>query len=839
MSCQELSCVLHGFQIRNFLARSSFPIAAGNIIGSAIFKLDELIGAFGAQLCKVIRRNFLARSSFPIAAGNIIGSAIFKLDELIGAFGAQLCKVISSKATIASALSVQTPSVPVADYRGTLIVTGRLAGKAEPVILQFAGRNLERKGKFFDETEVYFQIHRAENNDERTLLYQSESIKNHSHPIWKSFTLQMKQIADHRNRLLEVSVLYRDEVDNLGFIGSFLTSYAKMKYGPGPENIYNVVNHKKLTKKGYVNSGKLELIKFTDVSFYSFLDYITSGTQLHLAVAFDFSVRQRVREEAQWKIESDFQLALRAIGEIVRDYSSSKLFPALGVGAKIPPTFYDSQEFCMNFDTDPCCRGIDGILEAYKKAARIVVPIENVTYFHIIHYVAKMAMNSGAKGLHYYILTIFTQGGPIRDLKELLDALAHASKAPLSVIFVGIGDGDFDDFYRLTSKRQVEAGKKREREIVEFLDLNSVLDRDECAAHNKRRIAEQALHIVPWHLVSYMHRNNIAAKPPIQFLDLNSVLDRDECAAHNKRRIAEQALHIVPWHLVSYMHRNNIAAKPPIQISRSPVFHASYLIPDHPSSYDDEEFENRYYISRSPVFHASYLIPDHPSSYDDEEFENRYYVRPKSSTPCSQRPLSGRIPAPRPNRANSAIDDSIELRHFSKANVPPTFSNYLSVKGAPYRSHSAIQTSRDEIQRQITQRQAFRTELQAEATSLDKHVPLLLVEGLDENAFRTPNRANSAIDDSIELRHFSRANVPPTFSNYLSVKGAPYRSHSAIQTSRDEIQRQITQRQAFRTELQAEATSLDKHVPLLLVEGLDENAFRTRSRVARIPGDIY
>lgn len=76
-------------------------------------------------------------------------------------------------------------------------------------------------------------------------------------------------------------------------------------------------------------------------------------------------------------------------------------------------------------------------------------------------------MNSGAKGLHYYILTIFTQGGPIRDLKELLDALAHASKAPLSVIFVGIGDGDFDDFYRLTSKRQVEAGKKREREIVE------------------------------------------------------------------------------------------------------------------------------------------------------------------------------------------------------------------------------------------------------------------------------------------------------------------------------------------------------------------------------------
>ena len=50
-----------------------------------------------------------------------------------------------------------------------------------------------------------------------------------------------------------------------------------MKYGPGPENVYNVVNNKKQTKKGYVNSGTFELLKFTDVSFYSFLDYITSG----------------------------------------------------------------------------------------------------------------------------------------------------------------------------------------------------------------------------------------------------------------------------------------------------------------------------------------------------------------------------------------------------------------------------------------------------------------------------------------------------------------------------------------------------------------------------------
>lgn len=72
--------------------------------------------------------------------------------------------------------------------------------------------------------------------------------------------------------------MYRDEMNKIGIIGSFLTTYAKMKYGPGAENVYNLVNHKKKSKKKYLKSGTMELIKFSDVSFYSFLDYITSGS---------------------------------------------------------------------------------------------------------------------------------------------------------------------------------------------------------------------------------------------------------------------------------------------------------------------------------------------------------------------------------------------------------------------------------------------------------------------------------------------------------------------------------------------------------------------------------
>ncbi|VDN21789.1 unnamed protein product, partial [Gongylonema pulchrum] len=210
------------------------------------------------------RRNFTAGASLANAVGGVIGSAIFKLDELIGAFGAQLRLPLSAKTAVTTSAIGQPQAVPQGRYYGTVVVSGRLPEKTEPVILQFSGKNLEKRDKIFDETSVFFEIHRIENDDTRTELYRSEPLQEHSHPVWRPFSLHLRKIADNRNRLLEISAMYRDEVNKTGLIGSFLTTYAKMKYGPGPENVYKLVNPKKKTKKGYSNSGKMELVKFSD-----------------------------------------------------------------------------------------------------------------------------------------------------------------------------------------------------------------------------------------------------------------------------------------------------------------------------------------------------------------------------------------------------------------------------------------------------------------------------------------------------------------------------------------------------------------------------------------------
>ena len=44
---------------------------------------------------------------------------------------------------------------------------------------------------------------------------------------------------------------------------------------------------------------------------------------------------------------NQYQVALRSVLEIIQDYDTDKMFPALGFGAKLPPTWEVSHEFFL------------------------------------------------------------------------------------------------------------------------------------------------------------------------------------------------------------------------------------------------------------------------------------------------------------------------------------------------------------------------------------------------------------------------------------------------------------------------------------------------------------
>ncbi len=82
------------------------------------------------------------------------------------------------------------------------------------------------------------------------------------------------------------------------------------------------------------------------------------------------------------------------------------------------------------------CYKINEVLEAYESAVRNIGLSGNTQFAPILEWATEIVQQTG----EYHILLIIGDGC-IEDMQETRAALKKASKVPLSVIFVGVGDG--------------------------------------------------------------------------------------------------------------------------------------------------------------------------------------------------------------------------------------------------------------------------------------------------------------------------------------------------------------------------------------------------------------
>lgn len=109
----------------------------------------------------------------------------------------------------------------------------------------------------------------------------------------------------------------------------------------------------------------------------------------------------------------------------------------------------------------------------------------------------------------YTILVILTDG-VITDFEETVEAIVEASKQPLSIVIVGVGDASFEEMEYLdgdTSKLTDMNGNKALRDIVQFVPFS------QCAS-DERKLAEQTLAELPAQIVSFFESRNIVPNPP-------------------------------------------------------------------------------------------------------------------------------------------------------------------------------------------------------------------------------------------------------------------------------------------------------------------------------------
>ncbi|CAL8291652.1 unnamed protein product [Boreogadus saida] len=495
-----------------------------DFLGQAFCTLGEVVGSLGSRLekplmveCEVVWIGGSSESCISSTGGQVTGRWEWdqartgrRRDDLI--IGHLLLE--ENALSFLSCLS----GIP-GKKCGTVIVRAEeLTNCRESVMLQFCGNKLDKKD-FFGKSDPFLVFYRSNEDGSYTISHKTEVVKNTLDPVWQAFKIPVRALCNgDYDRSIKVEVYDWDRDGGHDFIGEFSTSYREMSRGQTQFHIYEVLNPKKKgkKKKKYQNSGTVTLLSCLVDSELSFLDFIKGGTQINFTVAIDFTASNgNPSQPTSLHYMSPYQLnayamALRAVGEIIQDYDSDKMFPALGFGAKLPPDGRVSHEFALNGNPqNPYCSGIEGVMEAYYQSLKSVRLYGPTHFSPVINHVARYA-SAVTDGSQYFILLIISDG-VITDMAQTKESIVNAASLPMSIIIVGVGPAEFDEMIELDGdeERISSQGRLAERDIVQFVPFRDYVDRRGNHILSMARLAKEVLAEIPDQFLSYMRTRGI------------------------------------------------------------------------------------------------------------------------------------------------------------------------------------------------------------------------------------------------------------------------------------------------------------------------------------------
>ncbi|XP_063215609.1 copine-8-like isoform X2 [Bacillus rossius redtenbacheri] len=420
---------------------------------------------------------------------------------------------------IVSSGKLTLPLMGMPCNKGELIVSvEELSACKDEVTLQFCGRGLDRMD-WFGRSDPFLELSKVSEDGDYRVVFRSEVIKWTLNPTWKPFVLPVRSLCGgDMERSIKVACFDWNRSGNHSLIGECFVTLSELSRGAASSTIYQLCHPEKQRRRSYTNSGEIHLLKYEMKKIYSFLDYIMGGTQLNCTVAIDFTASNGDPQSPEslhfvaGTQPNQYEQALCAVGEIIQDYDSDKLFPVLGFGARLPPDGQVSHEFFVNMQPDsPFCTGIPGVIEAYKKCIRQIQLYGPTNFAPVINHVAKFA-ETYTDGSQYFILLIITDGA-ITDMVHTKQAIIRASNLPMSIIIVGVGNADFmamneldGDTIPLSHNKVVAA-----RDIVQFVPFRN-FQRITDLKIAKAYLAKEVLAEIPDQIVGYMKSKNIVPK---------------------------------------------------------------------------------------------------------------------------------------------------------------------------------------------------------------------------------------------------------------------------------------------------------------------------------------
>jgi len=473
-----------------------------------------------------------------------MGSGVFEIGTILGAKGNTKAKNMKRG--------------------GTLYVRAEKAVGTGSLALKMSGINLKNTEGFMKKSDPFYQFTRKDvggRGTEWNVVHRSDKIKNSLNPKWKEEVLDLSILCGGNVDLpLRLSVYDYEsngkhvlmgevEVSVSGLVKAKSTSGLKLKKRSEVTGTIAVLT---ATVRGVESleekmaaldvstpEASAPPIPFTPPPAPSappipftppppapptFLDYMHGGCEMQLCVAIDFTGSNGDPRKPgtlhylspDGRGMNDYERAISAIGGILADFDTDKMFPVWGFGAK-----YSGQVYHL-FQCGPTAEveGIQGVIDAYHQTFRSGLIMSSPTVITEVISTAAAFAKSGqqsaqAEGKQKYTTLLILTDGAVSDVRATIGSLSDCSDAPLSIIIVGIGSADF------SAMQFLDDAARDKPDICQFVEFNQ-------HRHDFNSLTAATLAELPDQLVAYFQRNGIDPLPPVHVEEEDIVIDPAE-----------------------------------------------------------------------------------------------------------------------------------------------------------------------------------------------------------------------------------------------------------------------------------------------------------------------
>lgn len=335
-------------------------------------------------------RELMRKGTFP---HKVIGTALFEVGEILGSKGNVRSKSLQTGGAVFAHIERCSTNASV----------GQLNFQLQSLKLHNVQSLGRTSSPFY---ELYRRVDRPKGATWMS-VYRSNVVRSDLNPLWTEVTLDMEATCHgDLDRAMKVIVWdYRKTGKHklMGECETTIRGFLEAKADPESVDDEGFILKKLEQEVGTLQVIEAQLIGVnrsdddrealesviptkTEPKRPEFVDYLSGGCQISLAVAIDFTAsngdpRQpgtphhfHPPESKEW---NDYEKAIFAVGSIFAKYDSDQRFPVWGFGAK----YNNVVRQCFQCGTEVEVEGVQGIMDAYRGVFRTPLTMSYPTKF--------------------------------------------------------------------------------------------------------------------------------------------------------------------------------------------------------------------------------------------------------------------------------------------------------------------------------------------------------------------------------------------------------------------------------------------------------------------------